>query len=83
MCFEPADQFLVQLFTGTVSQCEVICRRYLENQALMEEEIENDVLCDIAASWSGQTSFLQSDRTLMKDVLETEYVNAARVDYRE
>ena len=62
---------------------EVICRRYLESQALLEEEIENDVLSDVAASWSGQTSFLQSDRTFMQDVLETEYVNAARVVYRE
>ena len=83
MCFESANRPLVQLFTGTVSQCEVICRRYLENQALLEEEIKNDVLSDVAASWSGQTSFLQSDRTFMQDVLETEYVNAARVIYRE
>ena len=83
MRFESTNWLLVQLFTGTVSQCEVICRRYLESQVLLEEEIENDVLSDVAASWSGQTFFLQSDRSFMQDVLETEYVNAARVVYRE
>ena len=83
MCFESANRLLVRLFTGTVSQCEVKSRRYLENQAPLEEEIENDVLSDVAASWSGQTSFPQSDRTFKQDVLETESVNAARVVYRE
>ena len=77
MCFGSANRLLLQLFTGTVSQCEVMCRQYLENQALLEEEIENDVLSDVAASWSGQFFFLQSDRTFMQKVLETEFVNAA------
>ena len=31
MCSESANRLLVQLFTGILSQCEVICRRYLEN----------------------------------------------------
>ena len=79
MCFESAYRLLVQLFTGTVGQTEVICRRYLENQALLEFDIEDDSISQIVTAWSGQSAEVGGNRTFKQDVFETEFVQAARI----
>ena len=82
MCFESANRLLVQLFTGTVGQTEVICRRYLENQALLEVDIEDDSISQIVTAWSGQSAEVNGNRTFKRDVLETDFVQAARIVYK-
>ena len=82
MCFESANRLLVQLFTGTVGQTEVICRRYLENQALLEVDIEDDSISQIVTAWSGQSAEVGGNRTFKQDFLETEFVQAARIVHK-
>ena len=78
MCFESANRLLVQLFTGTVGRTEVICRRYFENQALLEV----DIVSQIVTAWCGQSAEVTGSGTFKQDVLETEFVQAARIAYK-
>ena len=54
MCFESANSMLSDLFSGTRSHCDVICRRYLERVALLDVDIENDAAEYLCKKWTGQ-----------------------------
>ena len=83
MFFESANRLLVQLFTGTVGQTEVKGRHYPKKQALPEVDIQDDSFSQIATAWYGQSVEVIGKRTFKQDVLETEFVQAARIVYKK
>ena len=63
MGFESPNRSLIHLLTGTVSQGEVICRGYLENQAFLEVALEDDRISDTVEAVAGQSAHVTGERT--------------------
>ena len=60
MGFESANRTLANLFSGTRSHVDVICRRYLEKQRIMTIDLEDDSALGLARDWTGQNCVEES-----------------------
>ena len=54
MSFESAHCFLGKFATGSHDFCEIICRRYLESQSLINEDVEDDDFVELVEDWAGK-----------------------------
>ena len=83
MSFESAHSFLARMASGTHDFCEIICRRYLEKQALLVENIEHDAIRAITINWTGQFFNQSDEKTSFFDrfLKKTDLVEAARMLY--
>ena len=83
MSFESAHSFLARMASGSHDFCEIICRRYLEKQNLLSEQIEDDSLRDLTIKWTGQSLVGEEDPVTFFDqfILKTDFVTAAEILY--
>ena len=79
MSFEAANRTLGEVFTGSNTECEVICRRVLQKHRLAQSDIQNGNLRKI---FDGLSGIKQVESSLSSDgMLETESLKEGRMQY--
>ena len=79
MSFEAANRTLGEVFTGSTSECSVICRRVLERHRLAHIEISNSKLEPLFNKFSGKEE--QIKICFASETIETDAVKQARRQY--
>ena len=79
MSFEAANRTLGEVFTGSTSDCSVICRRVLERHRLAHSEISNSKLQPLFNKISGKEE--QIKICFASETIETDAVKQARMQY--
>ena len=77
MSFESANRLMVKLLTGSTSEVDIICRRFLQKRNLTGELFTNETAHNFFHDWSGfepKTNAMTFD----KELLETNEVQIAR-----
>ena len=70
MSFEAANRTLGDVFSGSHSECEIVCRRVLQRHKLVETEISEECLQPMFRRIGGVTT--ENSDNFDKDFLETE-----------
>ena len=83
MSFESANRILGEVFTGSHHECEVVCRRFLQRQCLLDlhNSSEESVFGGLVRQLLGQENFNKSDFSAF--MLETESLKMGRLLYPE
>ena len=79
MCFESANRTLGEVFSGSTSECEVICRRVLQRHKLSEVEIQSEKLKPLFVKISGKNQ--QTNENFDREFVETDEVKDGRCQY--
>ena len=79
MCFEAANRTLGDLYTGSHSECEVICRRVLRRHSLVDSEIVHPGLRQLFCRLSGIND--STKQNFDAEFIETEALQIARNQY--
>ena len=79
MSFEAANRTLGEVFTGSTSECSVICRRVPEQHRLAHIEISNSKLEPLVNKFSGKEE--QNKTCFASETIETDAVKQARRQY--
>ena len=77
MSFEAANRSLVELFSGSNAECQVICRRILQRHRLANVQIDNDVLGGLFNHITGKEEI----SCISKETAETDAIKFARSQY--
>ena len=84
MWFESAHSFLENLATMSHDYCDIICRRYLQHQNLLQTETQHDDVSSLVYTWKDQELPPENDKVeFRKDLIETTHVVAVRSLYPE
>ena len=83
MSFESANRTLGEVFTGSHHECEVVCRRFLQRQRLLDlhNKSEESVFGGLVRQLLGQENFNKSDFSAF--MLEMESLKMGRLLYPE
>ena len=76
MCFESANRTLGEVFSGSTSECEVICRRVLQRHKLSEIEVQSEKLKPLFSKLSGKNQ--QTNENFDREFVETDEVKDGR-----
>ena len=79
MSFEAANRTLSDVYSGSHSECEVICRRVLQRHKLADTEIRDPNLRSIFFKLSGISD--TTNENFSEDFLETEALRKAQMRY--
>ena len=79
MSFEAANRLLGEVFSGSNSECEIICRRLLQRHKLKSVEINDARLCPIYSKLSGNPNKMSGP----DDFVETEALLERRQFYAD
>ena len=80
MCFESANRTLGEVFSGSNTECEVICRRILQRHKLSDFDTNNGNLRSLFCKLSGTTDNERS--TFSDEFCETDAVKEGRQKYK-
>ena len=80
MCFEAANRTLGEVFSGSNTECEVICRRVLQRHKLSQFECQNEKLEPFYCKLLGRK--YQTETTFSDEFLETKEVKEGRNLYK-
>ena len=78
MSFESANRTLGEVFSGSTSECEVICRRILQRHKLSEIELKSETLKPLFFKLSGKN---QTNGKFDREFVETDAVKDGRCQY--
>ena len=82
MSFEAANRILGDVFTGSVNECDVICRRFLHKYSLLSVNLKNEKLMPLLdAIADGQKR--DNEECFNKDMVEIEPLKLARDLYKD
>ena len=81
MSFESANRSLSEVFTGSTSECEVICRRLLHRHKLMQAGVDNNRLQRLFNQFSRSDN--ADSKTFAESMVETDAVKDARKQYKD
>ena len=81
MSFEAANRTLGEVFTGSSSECEVICRRILQRHRLARSKVQNEGLKNLYQKLSGE-QFYDED-TFSSEFVDTTSVKIGKSIYSE
>ena len=79
MGFKAANRSLGEVFSGSNSECEIICRRLLQRHKLQSVEINDAILCPIYSKLSGNPNKMSGP----DDFVETQALLEGRNFYTE
>ena len=79
MSFEAANRSLGEVFSGSNSECEIICRRLLQRHKLQSVEINDARLCPLYSKLSGNPNKISGP----DDFVETEALLEGRQFYTD
>ena len=78
MSFEAANRTLGEVFTGSNTECAIICRRVLQRHKLLDKEIKNERLKSLYLNLSGCPNI---SANFTSEFLETEAVRQNKLKY--
>ena len=78
MSFEAANQTIGEVFSGSKSECAIICRRVLQRHRLVDNKMENERLKTLYSNLSGGT---MEPSNLKTEFIETETVRRIRLEH--
>ena len=79
MCFESANRTLGEVFSGSTSECKVICRRVLQRHKLSEAEFQSEKLKPLFFKFSGKNQPINDN--FDREFVETDEVKDGRCQY--
>ena len=79
MSFESANRTLGEVFSGSTSECEVICRRVLQRHKLSEPDFQSEKLKPLFFKLSGKNQ--QTNENFDREFVETDEVKDGRCQY--
>ena len=78
MSFEAANRTIGEVFSGSNSECAIICRRVLQRHRLVDNKMENERLKTLYSNLSGGT---MEPSNLKTEFIETETVRRIRLEH--
>ena len=78
MCFESANRTLGEVFSGSTSECEVICRRVLQRHKLSGVEVQSEKLKPLFFKLSGKN---KTNENFDREFAETDELKDGRLQY--
>ena len=81
MCFEAANRTIGDVFTGSHSECEIICRRILRRHNLVENEVPDDDLAQLFCKLTGRRE--ETKEQFDTEFLQTEALQIGKIQYPE
>ena len=81
MCFEAANRTLGEVFSGSTSECEIICRRVLQRHELRGKNIKSEKLKSLFGKFSENVLY-SDEKNFSNEFVETNAVKDGRSQYK-